>query len=164
MEFEMKCYAGAEPRILVTKEFVERNGFAISVDKAMEIVCNPSDLFGFDSEVAVEYLPYDKGTEIWSEEYMEKIEQGEVTHSYISDIREATQDFLDYMVFAWMKAMDERGLSASRSIVKLTAWMKILGRDDVSAVLEDERLYRPYGRPALRRACEMLGIECPEYL
>jgi len=68
------------------------------------------------------------------------------------------------MVFAWMKAFDERGISASRSIAKLGAMMRVLNRPDVADVLEDNENYSMYGRPALRKACEMLNITCPDDL
>jgi len=78
------------------------------------------------------------------------------------NIEDAVQDFLDYMVFAWMKATDERGISASRSVCKLGEWLWILGREDLYDVIHDDSLYNPYGAPALIAVCEDLGIEVPE--
>lgn len=165
MSYKMKCYPGGEERILVTKEFVERNKLKIDVDAAAGIMDDKESAFGFCREVAESYLPWDSVKKYFNEEYLKKIESGEEQRSArVTDVMEAAQDFLDYMVFAWMKADNERGLSASRSIEKLSAWMKILSRPDVAAVLDDEELYPMYGKPALRKACEMLGIKCPDYL
>jgi len=36
-EFEMKCYAGDEPRIIVTEDFVTRNKLSISQEAAREL-------------------------------------------------------------------------------------------------------------------------------
>lgn len=95
------------------------------------------------------------------DEHKAKFDSGEETHEPITDVYEASQDFLDYMVFSWMKAMDERSLSACRSIAKLAAWMRVLNRPDVAEALTDSDSYGEYGRPASRRACEMLGIDAP---
>ena len=163
MEYELKCLDGDEPRILVTDEFVENNKLMINPAKALEIMEDETSFFGFGKEVASDYLNFEQCKKFLKKEFIEKYEAGE-EFKMVTDIKEAAQDFLDYMVFAWMKAMDERGISASRSIEKLAAWMKILNRDDVADVLGDDNLYNPYGRPALKKACEMLGIEHPENL
>lgn len=160
----MKCYEGDEPRINVTDEFVAKNNFKIDLDAARKIVSDESpitDFFGFSIGVAVDYLPFEEAKKHLIEEKWPELEN---TWKPITDVYEAAQDFLDYMVFAWMKAMDERGLSASRSVVKLAAWMHILSRPDVADILMDDGLYDPYGRPALRKACEVLGITFPDYL
>ena len=68
------------------------------------------------------------------------------------------------MVFAWGKEEDERGLSASRRISKVSAWMWSLGRQDIVSILQDGNLYNPYGAPALIKACKELGIKVPESL
>lgn len=162
--YENKTYPGDEPRIEVTEDFVTRNNLAINFDAARALAGRDDDFFGFMASVAIPFLPKDVVYGMLNEEYREKLDSGEDEHIQITDVYEGAQDFLDYMVFAWMKAMDERGLSAGRSIEKLKAWMIILGRPDVATVLDDDNLYPPYGRPALRKACEMLGIDVPSYL
>lgn len=164
MTYEMKCLPGNEPRIEVTKDFVERNNLKINSAVALDIALYPRDTFMYmDLDVADTFLSFDEGNDVWSDEYRKEIENG-MEHVYVKDTMEAAQDFLDYMVFAWMKAFDERAISACRSITKLSTWMEILGRNDVADTLRDERLFAPYGRPALRKACEVLGIDCPEDL
>lgn len=162
----MKCLTGFESRIDVTLEFIERNNLAINIQVAKEIAIlqRDNDFFNFQQEVAIDFLSLNECQGILDEEYFQKVKCGEIEFEYISDVAEAAQDFLDYMVFAWGKAMDERGLSASRSLMKLSAWMEILGRKDIAEILQDAGLYAPYGRPALRKACQLLGIECPDYL
>lgn len=159
----MKCYAGDEPRIEVNAKFVESNKFKINTEAAKKITYSDS-FFGFDIEVAITVLPYEDCKHVFNDKFKEKIIKGEYKHLHTKDVMEVAQDFLDYMVFAWSKAIDERGISASRSIDKLGAWMEILSRPDVAEVLHDDDLYNPYGRPALRNACGMLGIDCPDYL
>jgi len=164
MKYEMKCYAGNESRINITQEFIERNQLAINAQVAKDMLIRESSFLGCECEIAVNFLPFEEGKDKFKKEYIQRVEDGEIKHTYISDVSEGTQDFLDYMVFAWMKAMDERGLSALRSIIKLATWIEILGRKDVADILNDDKLYNPYGRPALREACKKLGINYPDYL
>lgn len=163
MAYEMKCCAGDEPRIDVSDDFINKNKLSINEEKAVEIFSGNS-FFGFDKEVAADFLSFDKVKHIYKDEYVKLVESGEKEYKQIVDIKEAAQDFLDYMVFAWMKALDERGISASRSIQKLSAWMKILGRSDIADTLDDDDLYNPYGRPALRASCDKLDISYPDDL
>jgi hypothetical protein len=162
--YKLKCFEGTEPRIGVTDEFINRNKLSINQEAAKKLLEDTGDMFGFSKEVAIEFVDYDTAKPNLNNTYITKVESGEVEFSFIADVKEATQDFLDYMVFAWDKAMGERGISAGRSIEKLSAWMKILNRPDIADVLQSGSLYSPYGRPALRKACEMLEIKCPNYL
>lgn len=66
------------------------------------------------------------------------------------------------MVFGWMKDTDQRGISASRTIDKLSAWLWLMGRNDLAETLNDSSLYNPYGAPALVKVCDEMGIEVPE--
>lgn len=59
---------------------------------------------------------------------------------------------LDYMPFAWEKANNERGLSASRSMDHYSAWIWLAGDD-----LGDLHRYNYYGKDNLRRICEQYG-------
>lgn len=164
MEYKQKCLPGDEPRINVTTEFVERNRLEISIDVARKIYRSELGFLDFSHDVAILFLPFDEIKCNLKEEYRIKIESGESTWQQVVSAMEAAQDFLDYMIFAWMKANNERGISAWRSISKLATWMRILSRSDVADVLEDLDNFDPYGKPALSRACEMLGIPAPDYI
>ena len=159
----MKCYEGSEPRIIVTDEFIEKNKLAISMDGAKKAMVS-DDPFSFKKEVAIRFLSLEDAKPYITEKAFEEFKNGDRVWKHITDIKEAAQDFLDYMVFAWMKAVDGRGLSSIRSIDKLSTWMTILGREDVAETLQREDLYAMYGRPALREACKMLGIKYPDDL
>lgn len=52
-----------------------------------------------------------------------------------------------YLPFAFEKAEDQRGLSASRSISKMQAWLWALGDDEMVEFCSAH--YAPYGMPAL---------------
>ncbi len=166
-EYRNKTLSGSHPRILVTEEFVTKNNFTLNkneeeIEKKIESLTN---LFDFSSEVLIPYLSFSKCKERYHNEYVSKIESGEKPEPKpITDIYETVQDMLDYMVFGWSKALDERGISASRTITKLRAWFWLLGREDLVSILEDDRLYNPYGAPMLIKVCNKIGIEVPEDL
>lgn len=77
------------------------------------------------------------------------------------DEAEALSDMRHYMEFAWGKARDHRGISASRSTEKMQAWLWLLEREDV---LDAVRIttYQNYGAPQLRVICELMGFLIPE--
>ncbi len=112
----------------------------------------------------IDYISFEAAKPHLKEEYIEKFEKGEEKWDQITDIKESVQDFLDYMVFAWGKAEDQRGISAGRSISKLSTWMWMLGRKDLSDILQDSDLYNPYGAPALIECCKKLEIKIPDSL
>ena len=160
MYYKMKCLPGYEPRINVTEEFIKNNNLAINIETAKSVL-NEGDIF--NKEVAVYFLPFEV-LKSYYKEHSVNTEENDEDWRQITDIKEAAQDFLDYMVFAWKKAIDEKGVSASRSIDKLSAWMRILGRTDIAEILDNDDLFYPYGRPALKKACQILGIKHSEYL
>lgn len=163
-EFEIKCLQGNETRIVVTEDFIKNNNLSINKNEALRIMNEKNDIFGFSYEVAIDYITLNEAEKYLNKEALNKYKNGEEQWIQITDVFEATQDFLDYMVFAWQKAMGERGISACRSIIKLSTWMKILSRKDVADILNDKNQGNKYGRPALKKACDILGIKYPEYL
>lgn len=163
----LKCYEGNHPRIEATKEFMDKNRLNLCRQQQeikAEVQGHRGALFGFKSGVLLDYLSAQEASEFLSDIGKKEIEKNPSVWNQITDPLEACQDFLDYMVFAWMKAMDERGLSAARSISKLSAYLWLLGREDLAKKIEDDSLYAPYGTPALIAICEDLGIEAPDDL
>ena len=66
----------------------------------------------------------------------------------------------DYMNFAWRKANDRRGISASRSLDHMSAWLWLLGRE---AAAEQVREYDQYGKARLRAICEAFGWDWKQW-
>jgi hypothetical protein len=65
---------------------------------------------------------------------------------------------LDYMSFAWEKAIDKRGLSAVRSMCHYNAWVWLAG-DDLGDLTE----YEFYGKDNLVRICELYGWDASQW-
>lgn len=68
-----------------------------------------------------------------------------------------------YIAFGWGKALDQRGLSASRTVLKLVEWAWLLGDDEAQAFAEDDDNYYPYGIPVLRYFSARFGVDVPEH-
>lgn len=71
------------------------------------------------------------------------------------------QALAHYLAFAWEKALEKRGISASRSIDKLRQWLWLLGDDELCAVCDDDAMYPPYGIPILRRIAAKYELPDP---
>ena len=62
---------------------------------------------------------------------------------------------IEYMDFAWEKAKNGRGISASRSMSHYKAWLWLLGQDS----FEDLDNYQFYGKDHLVRICKFLDLD-----
>ena len=155
-----------EKRIAVTDEFIKKNKLHIArtQEAIVHKIGSSTDMLGFKLGVLIDYIDFEHAKPFLKPEYVEKCEKGKEKWKHITDIKEAVQDFLDYMAFAWRKAIDQRGISAGRSIEKLSTYMWLLGREDLLEILVDDNKYNPYGSPALIECCGKLGIDVPEEL
>lgn len=67
----------------------------------------------------------------------------------------------EYMAFAWEKVRHQRGISANRSVDKMTAWIWLLTDEEAMTAIEDLD-YAPYGAPILRYICRRYGFDIPK--
>lgn len=116
----------------------------------------PNDIFGFatgvlvfslDFENAKEFLKPDATADEWPK----------------GDARTETairKEAIEYLDFAWGKAKDHRGLSASRSVTKMVEYLWLLGLDEASQHVA-EAPYSKYGCPGLKVASLALGMPVP---
>lgn len=119
------------------------------------IVESDSDMFGFAREVLVAALDYEH-----AKEYLKP----EVTQAeWVADSgpgQDLAGPARDYYGFALGKIRDHRGISASRSVVKLREYAWLLGRDDIVAAM-DAADYAQYGAPQVKAFGEGLGLAWP---
>ena len=118
----------------------------------------------FRPEVLINFLSFESAKPHLKEDYIKEVEAGTKQWEQHTTVEKAAEEFLDYMKFAWDKAEDERGISASRSVQKLGMWLWIMNRDDLRRIIEDDDLYNPYGAPALIEVCNQMGIKVPSSL
>lgn len=111
----------------------------------------PQDTFGFRQEVLISTLDFDHAKP-WL-----KADAGPADWTPRTDIAE---DAATYMSFAWGKVEDHRGLSAGRSVDKMTEFLWLMGRDDASTAMLAAP-YAQYGAPRLAAACTVMGWPIP---
>lgn len=114
------------------------------------------DFLGFAAEVLVPYLPFDLAKSFLKPE----VTADQWTSKPIAEdaIRE---DMRDYMAFAWSKVDDHRGISASRSVEKMGAWLWLLGDEEMYALTDDDARYAQYGAPILKAISEKYEFPIP---
>jgi hypothetical protein len=110
-----------------------------------------NDIFRFQASALLPYLSREQveefvkpGSDLASWE-MFPLERSDV----VAEIKE-------YMAFAIDKAINHRGISADRSIVKMREWAWILAKDDLLAEI-DAAGYVNYGAPKLKVICDHMG-------
>ena len=64
------------------------------------------------------------------------------------------------MAFAWGKANGRRGLSAGRSLAHYSAWLWLVGNEELA---EEIRKYQFHGKPQLIKICEFLGLDAAQW-
>lgn len=117
------------------------------------------DMFAFGLEVLLEAMDYEH-----AKEFLDEAVTKETFDSMGTAIRTDEQlkaAALHYLEFAWGKAQDHRGLSANRSIQKMTEYAWLLGMDDVLKKMSDTE-YRMYGCPILKVISDALGAPMPD--
>lgn len=168
-----KYHDGPGPRHVADLEFVTRNRLTLSrsQDEILVKARKEDDIFGSALDTLYHYLPYEAMGEFLKDGALESYIQDraasqafgipfEGEHVAITDPIEAAQDMVDYLWFGYRKAVDERGLSASRTISKLSVWAWLLGRQDLEYQIRGGD-YAPYGAPILIDLAKSLGLEPP---
>jgi len=120
-------------------------------EEIVERLKEPGDMFGFGPGVLIGYLEYEHAKPY--------LKEGVTTEEWKPDTltREAVLETMrDYMEFAWGKAQNHRGLSASRSVIKFEAWVWLLGDSPIEAE------YAQYGCPTLAAICARYDFPVPQ--
>lgn len=118
------------------------------------------DFFGFQSSDLIGYLDYNNALLYVNEDIKQTLTETEWDEKYKSKLTPEEQ-IKDYVSFAWDKANDCRGLSASRSIEHMKAWLWLDGQD----VLADRMnsIYEYYGKTCLVVICQYYDIDWKQY-
>jgi len=116
---------------------------------------SPKDLFGFESDEYIPYLDYEHAKEYLKEGTTEEDWNASM------ETRDPHTVMKDYMGFAWEKANDCRGISASRSIQHYVAWLWLADDNDLWETITSN--YEHYGKPQLIQICNYLNIDPSQY-
>lgn len=118
---------------------------------------NGGDIFGFTAGVLVGFLEAENAKELYEldMDFADWKPESQDRKKIIKRMRE-------YMSFAWEKAIDERGLSANRSVIKFRAWLWMLNDSELLEFLDDSDNYPQYGKPMLAKVSEKYGFDVPD--
>lgn len=121
-----------------------------------EVLEDGRDFLGFIGDVVLNYLPREKLL-LFAEtvKIPERYEENPLTEEYIF------QEMKKYMEFAWTKVQDHRGISATRSVQKMIAWLWLLGDEGLCAFAQQDDHYPMYGAPVLLEICQKYDIPVP---
>lgn len=111
------------------------------------------DFFGFETSDLIVRLPFEA-----AKPYLKDGAPSDDWKQLPRDRESLLKEMLDYMPFAWEKANNERGISASRSMSHYMAWAWLAG-DDFGDLLT----YEYYGKENLTRICEHYGWDAKQW-
>lgn len=111
----------------------------------------PTDLFGVERSGLLQGLTMDDAAQFLGTELTEE--------RWAEIAQDPAKSIADYLPFAIGKALDHRGLSASRSVDHMRGWVWLMGDDKFDAV--DWSNYQNYGVPVLKRCAELVGYDWP---
>jgi hypothetical protein len=120
----------------------------------IEVVRVEGDWLGFRQEVLISALDFEHASPFLNEGVTEEEWNGRRD----ADLEHAAKGYLE---FAIGKIEDHRGISASRSVDKLTEYAWLLGRDDVVYAMENAH-YPQYGAPKVKAFADGMGWPWPD--
>lgn len=123
-------------------------------ESILERVRQCDNFLGFDKEVLVPYLPFSLANQFLVEGAKEEDWQ-----PVANEVEAIFKEALDYLTFAYGKAQNHRGISASRSVDKMTEYCWLLGDDEDVVGNAD---WGQYGVGRLFAAAKFLGQPTPD--
>lgn len=129
-----------------------------TIEEIVERCKKPENAFGFDVDTLVAVLPFEHakaflGPKVTEADWKDS-GQPLTRESVLAAMRE-------YMVFAWDKVDNHRGISTFRCVERMKAWLWLLGDEDLLRDFNSAP-YRNYGAPKLKLLCERLGFSIPD--
>ena len=112
-----------------------------------------ADFFGFELTDLLIRLPFEL-----AKPFLNPDVKGEDWKVQPRDRDSVLKEMLEYMPFAWDKANNCRGLSASRSMCHYMAWVWLAGDD-----LGDLTDYQYYGKDNLVKICDHYGWDSSQW-
>ncbi len=116
------------------------------------------DFFPWASEVLLGHLDFDHAQPFLRDETTREDWVTAIDTDGAEFELDPRDELVSYLGFAWEKANGERGISANRSILKLTEWLWLMG-PEFDGLRADfaEADYAPYGKPQLEVVTKALA-------
>lgn len=116
--------------------------------------CSEYDFFGFESNEYLRAMTKESLESLRGDFLKEDADLSKFEADLIDAVSIRNQ-CIEYMFFAWEKANDGRGISASRSLAHYKAWLWLLGEDSFDDITD----YQYYGKDNLIKICEYLNLD-----
>lgn len=115
------------------------------------------DIFGAQTSDLLVYLDFER-----ARPYLKETATADAWADAMTELTDerVRAEMAEYMPFAWSKVEDHRGLSASRNIEHMRAFLWLL--DDGTLEKMEAAPYENYGAPQLRLVCETYRLPMPE--
>lgn len=97
-----------------------------------------------------------------SDKSKEELEKELVDHKPYETNEQIIAEMKRYMDFAVGKAVNHRGISASRSVGHYRSWVWLINDQESFDFLNDDSNYQNYGAPMLKYIAEKYGCQLPE--
>jgi hypothetical protein len=114
-----------------------------------------TDFFGFKTSDLIDYLDYEH-----AKPYLKPEVTKDQWKIMPTDRESILKEMHEYMSFAWDKANNRRGISASRTMGHYSIWVWMLGDEEIFGNLED---YEYYGKDKLVELCEHYGWDAKQW-
>jgi hypothetical protein len=115
--------------------------------------------FNFEPDVLLPFLDFEHAKPFLKAEATEEL--WEKDRVALRTDESALAHAREYMAFGWDKVLNHRGLSASRTVQKMRAWMWLVGNDELVALCDDGSKFPMYGAPVLNEICRHYGWPVP---
>ena len=124
------------------------------------VKCKTSDsILGFEVDALLTFIPFEQVKPFLRDDATE--EEWNKAYKPLT-VKNVLAEMEEYMEFAWGKVEDHRGISASRSVEKMQAWLWVLDDTKTLQFAEDDSNYENYGAPILMKICEIYGFTIPD--
>ncbi|NMC34574.1 MAG: hypothetical protein GYA36_19300 [Veillonellaceae bacterium] len=129
-------------------------------DEIVKKIRESESLFGFEKEVWLPFLDYEH-----AKPFLKPESTKEMWENVAAEDAVVLEQMRDYAAFGWEKIWDHRGISASRTIEKMKAWLWLLGTpeaDELIKFADADENYPQYGAPILAKICRAYGFPIPD--
>ncbi len=129
------------------------------VEIAEKLLKHAGQIMDFTPEVLLHYLDFAHAKSRLKPEVTEEEWDKLRTPLTPEGVTEEMKRYMD--AIGWDKAENHRGISASRTVQKMQAWLWLLGDVDLYNFAGDDKNYPQYGAPILKAISEKYGFAIP---
>ena len=120
----------------------------------MERFNTVDDFMGIQKSDLIPYMTFENAKPFLKDEYVSLVNEGEEIWTPLTD---AKKEIIQYLSFAYEKAIGKRGLSAGRSMLHFKTWIWLDDPEFYDKIVHEIDNYYDYGLPVLDKISEKYG-------